>query len=94
MKGKGIAQGFPGEAAARWGWESVVLELGELSPAGLRKKIRGLDPGLTRWLQITDNTTRQPLGVDSAGKKPPKALGVCIEPGCLGLNANSVTHRE
>lgn len=93
MNGEGIAQGFPGQAAARWGWESVVLELGELSPAGLRKKIHGLDPGMTKRLQITSNTTRHPLGVDSAGKKPPEGLGVCIEPGCLGLNASSAGHQ-
>lgn len=50
QKGKGWHQGFPSQAMARWGEESVVLELRDLSPAGLRRRIHGLDPGMTRRL--------------------------------------------
>ena len=92
-KGKGWDQGFPGQAMARWGEESVVLELRGLSPAGLRRRIHGLDPRMTRRLQITDYTTLWPLGVYTTEEKHPKGLGVCTEPGCLGLNASSATQQ-
>ena len=70
----------------------MLRELRDLTPAGLRRRIHGLDLGMTRRLQITDNTTLWPLGVDSA-EKHPKGLGVCTEPGCLGLNASSATQQ-
>lgn len=56
-KGNGLVHGFPGQAAARRGMGSVVLELTAFAPAGLRARIPELNPRMTLWLQMMNNTT-------------------------------------
>ena len=46
----------------------MVLELVDLSLTGLRVTIPGLDPRMTLWLQMMDDTTGPPLGVDMASR--------------------------
>lgn len=85
MKGKRTGPG-----SSKRGMGNVVLELTASAPVGLRERIPGLNPRMTLWLQMMNNH-RAILGVDDAGEKHPKGLGVGTAPGCLGLHPSSTT---
>lgn len=57
MEGKRTGPRFFWPGSSKVGMGNVVLELTAFAPAGLRARIPGLNPRMTLWLQMMNNTT-------------------------------------